>query len=115
MSSAEGELSRADALPAQVSATGVSTIAKPPPRWELWQSMKRGMVNLQEEASHFKNITFAGFIATCIVGYFQNLSAYQDKVTALAKTDMDTAAVTFTEVSITKRFWKTYTKATTRT
>ncbi len=83
---------------AQHSPAG-DVLVKAPAKRNLWQTVKWGLSNLQEETSHFKNITFAGFLATCIVGYFQNLSAYQDKVATLAKDDMAAATDTFKEVS----------------
>ena len=40
-----------------------------------------------------------GVLGTLIAAYFQNLSAYHDKVTALAKDDMAAAAQAFTDAS----------------
>ena len=50
----------------------------------------------------FKGVSFVGLLGvlgTLIAAYFQNLSAYQDKVTALAKDDMAAAAKAFTDAS----------------
>src|SRR6516225_5144154 len=50
----------------------------------------------------FKGVSFVGLLGvlgTLIAAYFQNLSAYQDKVTALAKDDMAAAAQAFTDAS----------------
>ena len=52
----------------------------------------------------FKGVSFVGLLGvlgTLIAAYFQNLSAYQDKVTALAKDDMAAAAQAFTDASTT--------------
>lgn len=50
----------------------------------------------------FKGVTFVGVLGalgTLIAAYFQNLSAYEDKVTALARDDMAAAAQAFTDAS----------------
>jgi hypothetical protein len=50
----------------------------------------------------FKGVSFVGLLGvlgTLIAAYIQNLSAYHDKVTALAKDDMAAAAQVFTDAS----------------
>ncbi len=54
----------------------------------------------------FKGVTFVGVfsaivgvLGTLIAAYFQNLSAYEDKASALAKDDMAAAAQAFTDAS----------------
>jgi hypothetical protein len=59
----------------------------------FWQSVKALALH------QFSGITLAGIAGTLIVAYFQNLSAYEDKVAALAKDDLANAVQTFTDTS----------------
>jgi hypothetical protein len=72
---------------------------EPPARPGIWQSTKRLLVRSDAEVSYFKGLTFVGLLSTLIVAYFQYLSAYHDKVTAMAKDDMTFATDTFTQTS----------------
>jgi hypothetical protein len=44
-------------------------------------------------------VAILGFVGTLIAAYFQNLSAYQDKVSSLAQSDIAAATQTFTDTS----------------
>jgi hypothetical protein len=68
-----------------------------------WQSVKNSMKRVfaatEAEVSYVKGLTLFGVISTLVVAYFQNLSAYHDRVATLAKDDMAAATQTFTEAS----------------
>jgi hypothetical protein len=70
-----------------------------PARRGIWQSVKRGLTTTETDFAFVKGLTFIGFLGTIIVGYFQYLSAYQDKVAAQAKDDLAAATSAFTETS----------------
>jgi hypothetical protein len=53
---------------------------------------------LRGELSYLK-LSFIGVLSSLFVAYFQNLSAYDEKVAAQAKDDMTAATQTFTEIS----------------
>ena len=57
------------------------------------------MLRTDSELSYFKCLTSAGSLSTLLVAYFQNLSAYQDKVAAQAKNDIEAATQAFTDTS----------------
>jgi hypothetical protein len=78
----------------QPAATGDT-----PAKSSLWWSVKRAVLRTDSELSYFKGLTFAGLLSTLLVAYFQNLSAYQDKVAAQAKNDIEAATQTFTDTS----------------
>lgn len=60
----------------------------------FWRSLRRGLLR---ELSYFKRITAVGLVST--VAYFQNLSAYEDKVATQAKDDLTAATQAFAETS----------------
>jgi len=62
----------------------------------FWQCLKRLLIR---ELNYFKGIGIAGLLGTLIIAYFQNISAYEDKVATQAKDDMAAAAQAFTEAS----------------
>jgi hypothetical protein len=70
----------------------------PAPRG-FWQSAKRFVLRTDAEMSAFKGLTFIGLLSTLVVAYFQYLSAYHNKVSAMAKEDMTAATDTFTRTS----------------
>jgi hypothetical protein len=70
--------------------------AAPP---SFWQKLKNGVIKTEAEYSFFKGITFLGFLGTVIGAYFQYISAYNDKVAALAKDDLAAATSAFTDAS----------------
>jgi hypothetical protein len=70
----------------------------PSPRG-FWQSAKRFVLRTDAEVSYFKGLTFVGLLSTLVVAYFQYLSAYHNKVSAMAKEDMTAATDTFTRTS----------------
>ena len=53
------------------------------------------------ELTYVKGFGLFGIISTLLVAYFQNLSAYENKVSTQAKDDLAAAIQTFTEVSNT--------------
>jgi len=57
------------------------------------------VLRTDSELSYFKCLTSAGLLSTLLVAYFQNLSAYQDKVAAQAKNDIEAATQAFTDTS----------------
>jgi hypothetical protein len=65
----------------------------------FWQSLKSFVLRTDAEVSAFKGLTFVGLLSTLVVAYFQYLSAYHDKVSAMAKEDMGAATDTFKETS----------------
>jgi hypothetical protein len=67
----------------------------PGPR-RFWQQLKSFVL---KQLSGITVVGLLGVLATLIVAYFQNLSAYQDKVTTQAKDDMAAATQVFAEAS----------------
>ncbi|WP_426441826.1 hypothetical protein [Bradyrhizobium genosp. P] len=70
-----------------------------PPGRGFWQSIKSGIGWVEGEYSLVKGLTVLSLFGTLIGAYFQNLSAYEAKVTAQAEADMKAATQTFAEVS----------------
>jgi hypothetical protein len=70
-----------------------------PAKSGFWPTVKRAVLRTDTELSYFKGLTFVGLLSTLLVAYFQNLSAYQDKVATLAKNDIEAATQTFTDTS----------------
>jgi hypothetical protein len=65
----------------------------------IWQRLRLGLIRTETEFAFFKGLTFVGFLGSFIVGYFQYISAYQDKVNMLAKEDLGTATSAFVDAS----------------
>jgi hypothetical protein len=63
---------------------------------EFWQSLKSFVIR---QLSGITMVGVLGLSTTLIIAYFQNLSAYQDKVTTQAKDDMTAATQVFAEAS----------------
>src|SRR5262249_32395590 len=57
------------------------------------------LLKLEGEYSFFKGLTVLSLFGTLIGAYFQNLSAYEAKVSAQAQSDMAAATQTFAEAS----------------
>ena len=57
------------------------------------------LLSAQGDYSFLKSLTLLSAFGTLIGAYFQNLSAYENKVTAQAQTDMTAATQTLTETS----------------
>jgi hypothetical protein len=68
----------------------------PPPHKGWFASL---LAKAEGEYSFLKSLTFLSLFGTLIGAYFQNLSAYENKVTAQAQADMTTATQTFTDTS----------------
>ena len=90
MSDTESDGTRANAAPPAKS---------PPAKAGVWQAVKRGLIRTEAELSYFKGLTWFGLVSTLLVAYFQNLSAYHNKVATLAQTDTAAATDTFTEAT----------------
>ena len=65
----------------------------------FWRKLKNATVRTETEYAFFKGITFLGFVGTMIGAYFQYISAYNEKVTTLAKDDLAAATAAFTDAS----------------
>jgi hypothetical protein len=79
-------------------ASGLPDKAKARPGF--WQSAKRAVQGFWGEIdTYVKGVGLLGIISTLLVAYFQNLSAYESKVSAQAKDDLTAATQTFAEVS----------------
>jgi hypothetical protein len=72
---------------------------KPAVQSGFWPALKRFFIRADTEVSYVKGLTLFGLLSTLVVAYFQNLSAYHDKVSAMAAQDMAAAADTFTQTS----------------
>ena len=68
----------------------------PPPRGGWFKSV---LAKAEGEYSFLKSLTVLSLFGTLIGAYFQNLSAYENKVTAQAQADMAAATQTFTDTS----------------
>jgi hypothetical protein len=64
-----------------------------------WQRFKSAIVRTENELAFLKGLSIVSIVGTLIAAYFQNLSAYQDKVTIQAKDDLAAATQAFTEAS----------------
>jgi hypothetical protein len=71
--------------------------ASEPRRWSARISSFFGKTN--SVLSYAKGLPVITLVGSLLVGYFQYLNAYQDKVSAQAKEDMTTATSTFTEIA----------------
>jgi hypothetical protein len=67
----------------------------------LWQRIKSIFVRAENEFVFVKGLALVSLLATLIGAYFQYLSSYQDKVSALAQEDMTAATAAFTDTSNT--------------
>src|SRR5882757_1218013 len=65
----------------------------------FWQSIKSAFGRVEGEYSILKSLTVLSVFGTLIGAYFQNLSAYENKVAAQAQADMTAATQTFAEAS----------------
>jgi hypothetical protein len=65
----------------------------------LRQRIKSVLVGAERDYSFVRGLTVLSVFGTLIGAYFQNLSAYENKVTAQAQTDMAAATQTFTDAS----------------
>jgi hypothetical protein len=65
----------------------------------FWQRIKPALVRAEGEYSFLKGLTVLSVFGTLIGAYFQNLSAYENKVAAQAQADLTAATQTFAETS----------------
>jgi len=72
-----------------------NSLAKP----GFWQTVKGAIIRTDNELSFLKGLGIVSVLGTLIAGYFQYLSAYHDKVSAIAQQDMTAATSAFSEVS----------------
>ena len=73
-----------------LAASAPTSIAATP---SFWSRFKAAAVRIEKDFAVLK-LSALGLLGTLIGGYFQSLSAYQDKVSAQAKEDMTSAADT---------------------
>src|SRR5690348_14537491 len=64
-----------------------------------WSRAGRFFDHLNRTLTYAKGLPVLTLIGSLLVGYFQYLSAYQEKVSAQAKEDMTAATTTFTEIA----------------
>jgi hypothetical protein len=67
----------------------------------FWQRVKGVIVGTENEFALIKGLAIVSVFGTLIGAYFQYLSSYQDKVSALAQADMTAATTAFTDTSNT--------------
>jgi hypothetical protein len=66
---------------------------------ETGKGSRGWLAKLEGEYSFLRGLTVLSVIGTLIGAYFQNLSAYENKVAAQAQTDMTAATQTFADAS----------------
>jgi len=71
----------------------------PRPPHRFWQFLTRLFTWAEAEISYVKGLTLFGLVSTLLVAYFQNLSAYQSKVSAQAQADITAATQAFADAS----------------
>jgi len=64
-----------------------------------WPRLGRFFRTTNSVLSYAKGLPVITLVGSLLVGYFQYLNAYQDKVSAQAKDDMTAATTTFTEIA----------------
>ncbi|MGB6963634.1 MAG: hypothetical protein WBD90_03900 [Xanthobacteraceae bacterium] len=67
----------------------------------FWQRVKGAIVRTENEFALIKGLAIVNLFGTLTGDYFQYLSSYQDKVSALAQADMTAAITAFTDTSNT--------------
>ncbi|MGA7433860.1 MAG: hypothetical protein WBD33_20040 [Xanthobacteraceae bacterium] len=67
----------------------------------FWQRVKGAIVRTENDFAFVKGLAIVSIFGTLIGAYFQYLSSYQDKVSALAQADMTAATAAFTDTSNT--------------
>jgi hypothetical protein len=65
----------------------------------FWARVKGAIVKTDKEVAFVKGLSVFGVVSTLLVAYFQNLSAYENKVATQAKDDLAAATQTFTDAS----------------
>ncbi len=91
--------SDAPAIPAPVDGAAVPISSNGSAKASGWSRFKAILVKSDLEFSFFKGLSLVGFLSTLLVGYFQYLSAYQEKINTQAKEDSIAATSAFTEAS----------------
>ena len=66
----------------------------------LWSKVKTAIIRIEQDFAVLK-LSILSVMGTLIVAYFQDLSGYQDKVSAQAKEDMTAATDTFKQTATT--------------
>jgi hypothetical protein len=66
----------------------------------FWHKLKRGIIRGEKELNFLKGAAIVSVLGTLIGAYFQNLSAYEDKVSTQAQDDLKAATDAFTEASV---------------
>jgi len=70
-----------------------------PSKSGFWHKLKSAIIRTENELSVAKGLVVVSLAGTLIGAYFQNLSAYDAKVAAQAKQDLDAATQNFAEAS----------------
>jgi hypothetical protein len=69
------------------------------PGW--WERFKSGVSVVDREVSFVKGLSLFTILSSVVVGYFQYVSAYQDKVKAEAEKQISDAQTTYADISAT--------------
>jgi hypothetical protein len=85
--------------PLQVPDQKVQSHAAAPSRSGEWTRAGAFFGRLNSILSYARGLPVITLIGSLLVGYFQYLSAYQDKVSAQAKDDMSAATSTFSDIA----------------
>jgi hypothetical protein len=85
--------------PLQVPDQQVQNRAASAPRKDGWSRAGAFFDRLNNVLSYAKGLPVITLIGSLLVGYFQYLSAYQDKVSAQAREDMTAATSTFSDIA----------------
>ncbi len=86
-------------MPADATSSDTAPASNAAAPASFRQKLKNAFIRTETEYSFFKGLTFLGFLGTIIGAYFQYISAYNDKVTTLAKEDLTEATSAFTDAS----------------
>src|SRR5690242_15749640 len=65
----------------------------------VWSRVKGALVRTEQEFVFLKGLTVVSVLGTILVGYFQYISAYEDKVAAQYKEDFAAATGAFNEIA----------------
>lgn len=65
----------------------------------VWSRVKGALIRTEQEFAFLKGLTIVSVLGTILVGYFQYISAYEDKVAAQYKEDFTAATAAFNEIA----------------
>jgi len=69
------------------------------PKSGFWTKFKLAIIRTEKEFAFLKGLALVSLLGTLIGAYFQNVSSYEDKVSAQAKDDLAAATQAFTDAS----------------